>query len=146
MSDKIRDNLEKFVRDVLKEDKISPYDLSKRTGCHETLWKNFLDGRTKMPDSGAIVALADYKNAPLDKVIGRDLAKEMELKKSKERNISKEVESKIPAFLTQLPTEALQSVMQVKEKAEEFRHRPTSNKQKKSFAEQVKPPNKPRSR
>jgi len=153
----IGDNLKKFVLDVLKEDNITPYELSRRTGCNETLWKNFLDGRTKMPDSGAIVALADYKKVPLDKVVGRDLTKEVELETSKDiklQNIKPQnIKPQIPAFITGLPTEALQSVMQVREDVGKFMHKstPTSpneqklNEQKKSFAdkERARQSNKP---
>lgn len=147
----IRDNLKEFVLLILKEENISPYELSKKTGCHETLWKNFLDGRTKMPDSGAIVALADYKKVSLDKVIGRDITKEIELKNSKETGINKkEIESKIPSFITGLPSEALQSIMQVREDAGKFAHKSpspsTAPEQKKSFAEQVRKSNKPTER
>ncbi|HJD60680.1 MAG TPA: hypothetical protein LFV90_00595 [Rickettsia endosymbiont of Columbicola hoogstraali] len=145
MSDKenLRDNisyhLKEKVKEELKERGISAYKLAAETNTNETLWKNFITKeQTILPSSEAIVRFADYIGAALDDVIGRDLAKEIELKKSKEININKkEVESNIPAFLTQLPKEALQSVMEVREKAAGFAHKSVQkpNVPKKSFVE-----------
>ncbi|WP_040256349.1 hypothetical protein [Rickettsia hoogstraalii] len=147
--DKAREHLIKFVKEVLTEDNITPYKLSEKTNTHETAWKNFLDGRTKMPDMGAIVALADYKNVPLDKVIGRDISKERIVE------IAQTVE--MPAFMTKFPKSDLEAVHILRDKMSEFKHKPslgvineTPAAQKtqgnKSFTEQVKNSNKPKGR
>ncbi|CAK6508629.1 helix-turn-helix domain-containing protein [Rickettsia helvetica] len=137
--EEIRNNFKKFVLNILETDNITPYKLSEKTGTHETAWKNFLDGRTKMPDMGAIVALADYKNVPLDEVIGRDINKEkktmVEIKQTPE----------ISASITKLPKDILQEAMLIGEKTRGFMHKPTT-KETKSFAEQVKSSNKPKGR
>ncbi|AFB29427.1 helix-turn-helix domain-containing protein [Rickettsia rickettsii] len=137
--EEIRNNFKKFVLNILETDNITPYKLSEKTGTHETAWKNFLDGRTKMPDMGAIVALADYKNVPLDEVIGRDI--------NKEKKITVEIKQtpEISASIAKLPKDILQEAMLIGEKAREVIHKPT-NKKTKSFAEQVKSSNKPKGR
>jgi len=124
-----RDNLKKFVLDVLEKNKLTPSELCRITGCHETTWDRFLRDEIYMPGSKTVVAFADYVKAPLDKIFGRDLVKEIELETLK-----------IPAFMTGLSTEALQSVMHVKEEARKFRHKsmPSPNDPKKSFVEQEK--------
>ncbi|XVN41815.1 MAG: hypothetical protein RCO49_04945 [Rickettsia endosymbiont of Argas persicus] len=134
MSDKdslrgsIRYHLKKTVEDILQEEKISAYELSRKTNSNETLWKNFLDGRTKLPDSEAIVSLAEYRNASLDVVVGKDEI----IGKDKNK------ETQIPASLAKLSPEDLQSIMLVGEKTAEFTHKspPKSNEPKKSFSEQ----------
>ncbi|WP_347939053.1 XRE family transcriptional regulator [Rickettsia oklahomensis] len=128
---KIRDNLEKFVQDVLREENITPYELSRRTNTHETLWKNVLDGRTQKPDTGAIVALADYKNVPLDQLIGRDI--------NKDNNIKVEVKQ-ISSSIVKLPKNILQEAMLIGEKTREFMHKTTTKE--KSFTEQIQNSNK----
>ncbi|KJW04842.1 hypothetical protein [Rickettsia argasii] len=134
----IRNNFKKFVLNILETDNITPYKLSEKTGTHETAWKNFLDGRTKMPDMGAIVALADYKNVPLDEVIGRDI--------NKAKKITVEIKQtpETSASIAKLPKDILQEAMLIGEKTRGFIHKPT-NKKTKSFAEQVKS-NKPKGR
>lgn len=107
----IRDNLKQFVLNVLKEDNITPYELSRRTGCNETLWKNFLDGRTKMPDSGAIVALADYAKVSLNELVGIERAQEIEQKLQKKST----TETKIPASIAGLSPEAFKAIETIKE-------------------------------
>jgi hypothetical protein len=136
---KIRDNLEIFVQNVLREENITPYELSRRTNTHETLWKNVVDGRTQKPDTGAIVALADYKNVPLDEVIGRDI--------NKEKKITVEIKQtpEISASIAKLPKDILQEAMLIGEKTKGFIHKPTT-KETKSFTEQVKSSNKPKGR
>ncbi|AEK75139.1 transcriptional regulator [Rickettsia conorii subsp. heilongjiangensis] len=135
----IRNNFKKFVLNILETDNITPYKLSEKTGTHETAWKNFLDGRTKMPDMGAIVALADYKNVPLDEVIGRDI--------NKAKKITVEIKQtpEISASIAKLPKDIIQEAMLIGEKTRGFIHKPT-NKKTKSFAEQVKRSNKPKGR
>jgi|GEM_PF-3573706 len=148
---KIRDNLEKFVQDVLREENITPYELSRRTNTHETLWKNVVDGRTQKPDTGAIVALADYKNVPLDQVIGRDI--------NKEKKVTVEIKQKMPAFMTKFPKSDFETINVLMDKIKEFKHKPplevieeTQKTQgKKSFVQKVKeertrPPNKSQER
>ncbi|MFP3011766.1 MAG: XRE family transcriptional regulator [Rickettsia sp.] len=137
--EEIRNNLKKFVLNILETDNITPYKLSEKTGTHETAWKNFLDGRTKMPDMGAIVALADYKNVPLDEVIGRDI--------NKEKKITVEIKQtpEISASIAKLPKDILQEAMLIGEKTRGFIHKPTT-KETKSFTEQVKNSNKPKGR
>ena len=137
--EEIRSNFKKFVLNVLETDNITPYKLSEKTGTHETAWKNFLDGRTKMPDMGAIVALADYKNVPLDEVIGRDI------NKAKKITVETKQTPKISASIAKLPKDILQEAMLIGEKTRGFIHKPT-NKETKSFAEQVKSSNKPKGR
>ncbi|ABV73887.1 hypothetical protein A1E_04830 [Rickettsia canadensis str. McKiel] len=136
---KIRDNLEKFVQAVLREENITPYELSRRTNTHETLWKNFLDGRTHKPDTGAIVALADYKNVPLDELIGRDI--------NQEKKITVEVKQtpEISASIAKLPKDILQEAMLIGEKTRRFMHKPIT-KETKPFTEQIKSSNKPKGR
>jgi len=135
----IRNNFKKFVLNILETDNITPYKLSEKTGTHETAWKNFLDGRTKMPDRGAIVALADYKKVPLDEVIGRDI--------NKEKKITLEIKQtpEISASIAKLPKDILQEAMLIGEKTRGFIHKPTI-KETKSFTEQVKNSNKPKGR
>ncbi|HJD55348.1 MAG TPA: hypothetical protein LFW21_01585 [Rickettsia endosymbiont of Pyrocoelia pectoralis] len=133
-----RDNLKKFVQKILTEENISSYELSKRTGTNETLWKNLLDDRIKMPDSGAVVALADYKKVPLDETVGRDIIKERELKASK--TIPK-TETKLPSFIAGLSPETLQSIESIKKSAPSLVLNEDAAKykgpaQKKSFVEQ----------
>ncbi|MCC8418161.1 MAG: XRE family transcriptional regulator [Rickettsia endosymbiont of Glossina mortisans submortisans] len=137
--EEIRNNFKKFVLNILETDNITPYKLSEKTGTHETAWKNFLDGRTKMPDMGAIVALADYKNVPLDEVIGRDI--------NKEKKITVEIKQtpEISASIAKLPKNILQEAMLIGEKTRGFIHKPTT-KETKSFTEQVKNSNKPKGR
>ncbi|MFV0251335.1 MAG: XRE family transcriptional regulator [Rickettsia aeschlimannii] len=137
--EEIRNNFKKFVLNILETDNITPYKLSEKTGTHETAWKNFLDGRTKMPDMGAIVALADYKNVPLDEVIGRDI--------NKAKKITVEIKQtpEISASIAKLPKDILQEAMLIGEKTRGFIHKPT-NKETKSFAKQVKSSNKPKKR
>ncbi|AFC75326.1 hypothetical protein RPATATE_0358 [Rickettsia parkeri str. Tate's Hell] len=137
--EEIRNNFKKFVLNILETDNITPYKLSEKTGTHETAWKNFLDGRTKMPDMGAIVALADYKNVPLDEVIGRDI--------NKAKKITVEIKQtpEISASIAKLPKDILQEAMLIGEKTRGFIHKPTTKKTK-SFAEQVKNSNKPKGR
>lgn len=137
--EEIRNNFKKFVLNILETDNITPYKLSEKTGTHETAWKNFLDGRTKMPDMGAIVALADYKNVPLDEVIGRDM--------NKEKKITVKIKQtpEISASIAKLPKDILQKAMLIGEKTRGFIHKPTT-KETKSFAEQVKNSNKPKGR
>ncbi|KIJ88260.1 hypothetical protein [Rickettsia asembonensis] len=137
--EEIRNNFKKFVLNILETDNITPYKLSEKTGTHETAWKNFLDGRTKMPDMGAIVALADYKNVPLDEVIGRDI--------NKEKKITVEIKQtpEISASIAKLPKDILQEAMLIGEKTRGFIHKPTT-KETKSFTEQVKNSNKPKGR
>ncbi|BBJ32147.1 transcriptional regulator [Rickettsia asiatica] len=137
--EEIRNNFKKFVLNILETDNITPYKLSEKTGTHETAWKNFLDGRTKMPDMGAIVALADYKNVPLDEVIGRDINKE------KKTTVEIKQTPEISASITKLPKDILQEAMLIGEKTRGFMHKPTT-KETKSFAEQVKSSNKPKGR
>ncbi len=110
--EEIRNNFKKFVLNILETDNITPYKLSEKTGTHETAWKNFLDGRTKMPDMGAIVALADYKNVPLDEVIGRDI--------NKAKKITVEIKQtpEISASIAKLPKDILQEAMLIGEKLE----------------------------
>ncbi len=90
-----------------------------------------------MPDMGAIVALADYKNVPLDEVIGRDINKKItvEIKQTPE----------ISASMAKLPKDILQEAMLIGEKTRGFMHKPTT-KETKSFAEQVKNSNNPKGR
>ncbi len=137
--EEIRNNFKKFVLNILETDNITPYKLSEKTGTHETAWKNFLDGRTKMPDMGAIVALADYKNVPLDEVIGRDI--------NKEKKITVEIKQtpEISASIAKLRKDILQEAMLIGEKTRGFIHKPTT-KETKSFTEQVKNSNKPKGR
>ena len=137
--EEIRNNFKKFVLNILETDNITPYKLSEKTGTHETAWKNFLDGRTKMPDMGAIVALADYKNVPLDEVIGRDI--------NKAKKITVEIKQtpEISASIAKLPKDILQEAMLIGEKTRGFIHKPT-NKETKFFAKQVKSSNKPKGR
>ncbi|GAA5252152.1 XRE family transcriptional regulator [Candidatus Rickettsia kedanie] len=137
--EEIRNNIKKFVLNILETENITPYKLSERTGTHETAWKNFLDGRTKMPEMRAIVALADYKNVPLDEVIGRDI--------NKEKKITVEIKQtpEISASIAKLPKDILQEAMLIGEKTRGFMHKPTT-KETKSFAEQVKNSNKPKGR
>ncbi|WP_218460400.1 helix-turn-helix domain-containing protein [Rickettsia sp. TH2014] len=137
--EEIRNNFKKFVLNILEADNITPYKLSEKTGTHETAWKNFLDGRTKMPDMGAIVALADYKNVPLDEVIGRDINKE------KKRTVEIKQTPEISASIAKLPKDTLQEAMLIGEKTRGFIHIPTT-KETKSFAKQVKNSNKPKGR
>lgn len=152
LRDNISYHLKEKVKKELKARGISAYKLAAKTNTNETLWKNFITKeQTILPSSEAIVRFADYIGATLDDVIGRDLTKEIELKKSKEININKqEVESKIPAYLTQLPQEAFQSIMEVREKTAGFAHKSLSkpNAQKKSFVEkeQAKQSNKQKER
>ncbi|AFC73492.1 helix-turn-helix domain-containing protein [Rickettsia montanensis] len=134
--EEIRNNFKKFVLNILETDNITPYKLSEKTGTHETAWKNFLDGRTKMPDMGAIVALADYKNVPLDEVIGRDI--------NKAKKITVEIKQ-TPEISASIAKDILQEAMLIGEKTRGFIHKPT-NKETKSFAEQVKSYNKPKGR
>lgn len=155
IEEKYREHLKEFIDKVIVEKKLKGnqksdkgyYKLANILGCHETTIDRFMRDDINMPSSKTIVALADYMQVSLDEVVGRDLAKEIELKKSKEININKkEVESKIPAFLTQLPKEALQSVMEVRGKTAGFAHKSVQkpNETKKSFAgkEQAKRSNK----
>ncbi|ABV75371.1 hypothetical protein A1C_05680 [Rickettsia akari str. Hartford] len=137
--EEIRNNFKKFVLNILETENITPYKLSERTGTHETAWKNFLDGRTKMLDMGAIVALADYKNVSLDEVIGRDI--------NKEKKITVEMKQtpEISAAITKLSKDILQEAMLIGEKTRGFMHKPTT-KETKSFAKQVKNSNKPKGR
>lgn len=145
--EEIRNNLKKFVQDVLETEGITTYKLSEKTKTHETLWKNFLDGRTKMPDAGAIVALADYTKLSLDEVIGRDI--------NKEKKVT--VEQKMPAFMAKLPKSDLENVHALGDKMREFKHKPplevineTPSTQKtqgkKSFAERVRNSNESKER
>ncbi|QQV75628.1 hypothetical protein H6P87_01191 [Rickettsia tillamookensis] len=147
--EEIRNNFKKFVLNILETDNITPYKLSEKIGTHETAWKNFLDGRTKMPDMGAIVALADYKNVPLDEVIGRDI--------SKERAVEITHAPKMPAFMAKFPKSDLETIHALRDKIQEFKHKPSpevinetsavqKTQGKKSFAEQVKNSNKPKGR
>ncbi|MCC8467206.1 MAG: helix-turn-helix transcriptional regulator [Rickettsia endosymbiont of Eriopis connexa] len=137
--EEIRNNFKKFVLNILETDNMTPYKLSEKTGTHETAWKNFLDDRTKMPDMGAIVALADYKNVPLDEVIGRDI--------NKEKKITVEIKQtpEISASIAKLPKDILQEAMLIGKKTRGFMHKPTT-KETKSFTEQVKNSNKPKGR
>ncbi|MFA1688056.1 XRE family transcriptional regulator [Candidatus Rickettsia barbariae] len=132
--EEIRNNFKKFVLNILEIDNITPYKLSEKTGTHETAWKNFLDGRTKMPDMGAIVALADYKNVPLDEVIGRDI--------NKAKKITVEIKQtpQISASIAKLPKDILQEAMLIGEKTRGFIHKPQNK------TEQVKSSNKPKGR
>ena len=135
----IRNNFKKFVLNILETDNITPYKLSEKTGTHETAWKNFLDGRTKMPDMGAIVALADYKNVPLDEVIGRDINKEKKIK------IGIKQTPEISASTAKLRKDILQEAMSIGEKTRGFIYKPTT-RETKSLTEQVKNSNKPQGR
>ena len=66
-----------------------------------------------MPDMGAIVALADYKNVPLDEVIGRDI------NKAKDNGRNK-TNSEISAPIAKLPKDILQEAMLIGEKLEDL--------------------------
>lgn len=143
--EEIRNNFKKFVLNILETDNITPYKLSEKTGTHETAWKNFLDGRTKMPDSGAIVALANYaekvfdREVSIDEVIGRDI--------NKEKKVTVEIKQtpEISASIAKLPKDILQEAMLIGEKTRGFIHKPAT-KETKSFTEQVKNSNKPKGR
>ncbi|ADE30312.1 helix-turn-helix domain-containing protein [Rickettsia prowazekii] len=137
--EEMRNNFKKFVLNILETDNITPYQLSEKTGTHETAWKNFLDGRTKMPDMGAIVALADYKNVPLDKLIGREINKEhkmtLEIKQT----------SKISSSTSKIPKDILQEAMLIGEKTQQFINKPTT-KETKSYTKPIKRSHKPDAR
>ncbi|AAU04196.1 helix-turn-helix domain-containing protein [Rickettsia typhi] len=131
--EEMRNNFKKFVLNILETDNITPYQLSEKTGTHETAWKNFLDGRTKMPDMGAIVALADYKNVPLDELIGREINKEHKM------TLAIKQTSKISA--SKIPKDILQEAMLIGEKTKHFINKPET-KETKSYNEQIKRSNK----
>ncbi|MGX6959903.1 MAG: hypothetical protein ACIPMY_01330 [Rickettsia endosymbiont of Pentastiridius leporinus] len=144
MSDKdnlrenISHNLKARLERELEERGLTPYKLAEATQTNETLWKSVREGRTKLPSLEAIVCFADYIKAPLDEVVGRNLAKERELKASR---IITKTETKLPAFIAGLSPEALQSINRIKKSAPSLVLNEDAAKykgpvQKKSFVEQ----------
>ncbi|MFY9590217.1 hypothetical protein [Rickettsia endosymbiont of Halotydeus destructor] len=140
-------HLRNFINKTLEEEKLNSYELSRKIGCSDTVLRSFLDGKTSTLNSKAVVALADYKKVFLDEVVGREVKgslQEIKLLTEEAPNLLKKDEQKIPAFLSKLTNEAQQSLMQIKEHAQKFKH--NINIPNKELNKQNKKPLKPKGR
>ena len=68
---KINNNLRNFINAKLKEENLTPSNLSKELGFSENLITGFLNNHNKSLSSEVIFALADYFKVSIDEMIGR---------------------------------------------------------------------------
>lgn len=64
-------SISRQIETLMKASGVSRYKLSKDTGIPYTTLTQIINGRTKDPQVGALEAIADYFNKPLDYLLGK---------------------------------------------------------------------------